>query len=161
MTETTHPQRFDSRDSYRQALNQLISSAQQRLWFHEKNLEESDFGSRAMHDLLWQFLTRTPAGTIRILVHDPAYLLSHCPRFIQLRERFAHLIQIRAVNEEAPVFETAFVLADEDAYLKRNHFDWMRGETGEDGRESALLEHLFDQLWEHSATPTGMHGLCV
>lgn len=161
MPENTNHQHFDSRDSYRSALNQLIGNAQHRLWFHEKTLEESDFSSRATHDLLWQFLTRTPAGTIRILLHNPDYLLNQCPRFMQLRERFAHLIEIRVANEDAPAFETAFVLADEDSYLKRNHFNWMRGETGADGRESAILEHLFDQLWERSAPPVGMHGLCV
>lgn len=160
MSESTH-QHFDSLAAYREALAALIGKASHRLWFYEQTLEESELGSRTMHDLLWQFILRAPAASIRILVRDPDYLVNHCPRLMQLRERFSHLIEIRSPHEEAPMLESGFVLADEDAYLKRVHFDWMRGEVGEDGRESAILEHQFDELWEHSAPPAEMSRLSL
>lgn len=159
MNESADHQHFDTLAGYRTALTTLMGSAQHRLWFYEQSLEESDLGSRAMHDLLWQFLTQTPAGTIRILVRDTDYLINRCPRLMQLRERFSHLIEIRTPHEEAAKLETGIILADEDHYLKRTHFNWMRGEFGLNGRESALLEHLFDQIWEHASPPSEIHSL--
>lgn len=152
---------FDTYAAYRAALASVLSEAQHRLWFCERNLEESDLGSLAMHDLLWQLLVKTPAGKVRVLVQDPDYLINHCPRIMQLHERFSHNMEIRAITDLPVTWQQGFVLADEDGYLKRHHFDWPRGESGVSGRESAALETLFNQLWEHANPPIGMHSLSL
>lgn len=156
MMESSLHEHFDTLSGYRAALANLIGDARHRLWIYERSLQEADPGSPAMHDLLWRFLVRSPAGRVRILVQNPDWLLNHSPRLMQLRERFAHLIEIRVAHEEMALLTTAIVLADEDRYLKRNHFDWMRGEAGAGRRESALLENQFALLWEHAGPPVGM-----
>lgn len=156
MMESGLHEHFDTLPGYRAALASLIGDARHRLWIYERSLQEADLGCPAMHDLLWRFLVRSPAGRVRILVHNPDWLLNHSPRLMQLRERFAHLIEIRVAHEEMALLTTAIVLADEERYLKRNHFDWMRGEAGDVRRELMLLENQFALLWEHAGPPAGI-----
>lgn len=153
--------RFDSFHDYRIAFANLLEKAQKRIWVYERTLEESAPDSKELHDILWHFLTQPSPGSIRILVHDANFLINLCPRLMQLSERFAHLLEIRTLLETPERWQQGIVLVDEDDYLVRHHFDWPKGEQGLDGHESAILEQIFSQLWEHSAPPCGIHRLCL
>ena len=151
MPDASHFSRFETYADYRVAFADILKKATRRIWIGERTLEEAD--------VLWEFFTQSSPGAVRILVRDPEYLLSRCPRIMQLRERFAHLMEIRTPSEAPDAWQQGVVLVDEDDYLVRRHFDWPKGEVGQDGRESAIWEHVFCQLWEHSSPPSDMHRL--
>lgn len=151
---------FDSYKGYQSAFADILKKATKRIWIYERTLEESTPDSKELHDHLWRFFTQSSPGSARILVHDPSFLINHCPRLLQLHVRFSHLMEIRAPQEMSERWQQGIILADEDDYLVRRHFDWPKGEYGMDGRESALLEQIFTQLWER-ATPCEIHLLSL
>ncbi|SFN12913.1 hypothetical protein SAMN05660284_00609 [Formivibrio citricus] len=161
MSRETIQIRFDTYSDYKLAFASILKKARKRIWICEKTLEESGLDSGELHEDLWKFFTQPSPGSARILVQDAGFLANHCPRLMQLRERFAHLLEIRTPQEAADRWQQGMVLVDEDDYLVRRHFDWPKGEYGIDGRESAILEQMFTQLWEHSAPPGEIHRLSL
>lgn len=150
MSENSELRSFDTYADYRGALLELMGKAKHRLWFCDKTLQESELNSPITYDILWSFFTQSPASEMRILLADPSHLIQHCPRLWRLHASFSHKLTIRHIENPPNLWQQGFVLADEDGYIKRHHFDWPRGEIGEDGRQSAILEHVFDELWERS-----------
>lgn len=148
---------FDTYTEYRAAFSALLGKARKRIWIGEHTLQESGLDSLPLYDTLLKALTQDSPITLRILVSAPDHLLNHCPRIMQLRDHFAHLIEIRTLQDAPGNWQQGIVLVDEDDYLVRRHFDWPKGEWGNYGRESAILEHLFDQLWMHATPPSDPH----
>lgn len=159
MSQDSHLIRFDSYDGYRAAFANVLKKAKRRIWICEYSLKESGLDSKVLHDVLWAFFTQPSPGAVRILVHDSDFLVSHCPRLMLLREHFAHLLDIRTLSDAPDGLQQGFVLVDADDYLLRRHVDWPKGEYGVGGRESAILELAFDQLWALSSSPDNMHRL--
>lgn len=158
MAEGTVLFRFDTRQGYRDAIQGLIAGARHEILMLEKDFSEADLGCKTTYDLLWDFFTRVPAGHLRLLAFDDDYLGQRCARFMQLRARFGHLMTLRCI-EGAADWRQGFMLADENHYVLRHHFDWLRGERGVDGLIHAGLQQKFTELWEHGHPPAEWHAL--
>ncbi|WP_410498643.1 hypothetical protein [Chitinibacter sp. S2-10] len=141
---------FDTLQGYRSAVIAIISQARHTLQLCEKDFAECDLGSRANQQILWDFFSQASPGRLQLLASNTDYLAGHCPRFLQLRDRFAHLIEIRVIPEYVQYGQKGWMLADQSHYLIRHHYDWYRGELAQDAKYAALLQQQFATLWEQS-----------
>lgn len=161
MSESGRLERFDTLAGYQAAMQSLVAHARKHLCFCERTLQESAFGTRASTELIVQFLSASPSSTVRILVLDPGYLLQHCPRLLLLSRRFPQRITIRIPVEMPSGWHQGFALADEAFFLKRHHWDWMRGEHGENRREFVVLAQVFEHVWALALPPAGVEQLTL
>jgi hypothetical protein len=141
------------------AFQATLQRAQRELILCENDFSESDLGSKACHDILWAFFSAPSPGQLRIILQSADYLAAHCPRLLQLRDQFGHRIEIRQVTESNSDFNQGFVIADRQYFLQRHHFSSYRGESGENSRSVALLQHDFALLWEQAAPPDSLQRL--
>ncbi len=150
---------FDRKLSYQAAFLATLRLARRELILCERDFCESDIGSRACHDALWDFFTATPSGRLKIWVQNADFLATRCPHLLQLRDRFAHLIEIRQGNDFLQGKEKGFVVADRQFFLQRHHFSSFRGEAGENPSIVANLQHDFALLWEQASQPDSLQRL--
>lgn len=161
MSENGMLQRFDTLAGYRAGMLSLMTNAHKQLCFCERTLQESEFATRAYAEMMEQFLAASPTASIRILVLDPEFLVQRCPRLLTLKQRFSQRMAMRVAVEMPTGWSQGFVLADDVFYLKRHHWDWMRGEYGEGRREFVVLSQVFEQVWEQALPPAGIEQLML
>lgn len=150
---------FDRKQSYQMAFQATLQRAQRELILCEKDFSESDLGSKSCHDILWAFFTAPSPGQLKILLHSTDYLAASCPRLLRLRDQFGHRIEIRQITESNQDLDKGFVIADRQYFLQRHHFSSYRGESGENPRSVALLQHDFALQWEQASPPDSLQRL--
>ncbi|WP_293932960.1 hypothetical protein [Iodobacter sp.] len=142
---------FDRYSDYRLAVAQIIAAAQHELLLCEHDFSHSDLGSRAIYDALWTFFTANPAGNLRLIAFNPNYLSQHCQYFLQLTNKFNHLIKLQLAHESCHNWHQGFILADQSHAIRRHHFAWPRGEITSDAAHVAILQQQFNAIWEQSS----------
>ena len=147
------PTEFHTLSDYQTALDALIVEAQWRLLFYDATLEKSGLNTIARYERLRAFCLGNPQRRIEIVLDDPTYVQTQCPRLMNLLRDFSHVVEIRQTENESERPAHAFALADRSVWLK--HFDknalpglWAR----DDAASAVLLHQEFEQLWQR-ATP--------
>lgn len=152
-------QPFDTRAGYRAAFSTIIHQARHTLVLCENDLAESDLGCLRNYQALWQFFSQASPGRLQVLVSKTDFLAGYCPRFLQLQDRFAHLIELRQIPAHLQHAQKAWVLADQQHYLIRHHYDWYRGELGTAAKTIMSLQQQFATLWEQSTSTSALQRL--
>lgn len=142
------PQKFDRYADYQTAFLALIDSAEHSLVLHEDDFSVTGLDSRAAHDALMAFMLRNPAASVRLLARRAEWISAHCPRLLQLRETRGHQFSMRLMSDNSAPLPCPFGIADMQRIVRRIHFDWARGETSDDARESARALQAFEIAWE-------------
>lgn len=141
---------FDTRNGYQAAISNLINLAEHTLKICENDLAESDLGSLRNQQGLWAFFSQTSPGRMQLLLANTGVLAQRHPRFIQLCDRFGHLIEIRQIPDYLSHKRQGWMIGDDEHYLIRHHYDWQRGESGCNSKYAAQLKQQFATLWEQS-----------
>ncbi|WP_373975026.1 hypothetical protein NT239_15530 [Chitinibacter sp. SCUT-21] len=152
-------QPFDTRAGYQKAFSTVISQARHTLILCENDFAESDLGCLSNQKALWAFFSQSSPGRMQLLVAKADFLAQQCPRFIQLLDRFGHLIELRVIPEHLKHWQKGWLIADQLNYLIRHHYDWYRGELGSDAKTTALLKQQFATLWEQSTSTSALQRL--
>lgn len=139
------------------ALDAVIAEAKHELRVFDQTLS-SGFNSPLRHDALLAFLSASRRNRLRIVVHDAGHLHRNCPRLLNLLRTFSHSIEIHETQPQAKSVYDPFTVADESSFVRRFHFDGMRGLFAQDDPigAHALIER-FEEIWEAShpaVTPT-------
>ena len=142
------PHKFDRYAEYHEAMLALIENAARALVIYEHDLANTGLDGRAGYDALSAFFLRSPGAEVRILVQDAAYIGSHCPLLLQLLETRSHQFSIRLMPADSSPLPWPFGLADMQRIVRRNHFDWPKGETADDARQCAMVIQAFENTWE-------------
>ncbi|QLI80251.1 hypothetical protein HZU75_01160 [Chitinibacter fontanus] len=151
--------KFDTRTGYQTAFNEIITQARHTLILCENDLAESDLGSLRNYQRLWDFFSQAAPGRLQVLVAKTEFLAQQCPRFLQLKDRFAHLIELRQIPVHLSHWQKGWGIADGHSYLVRHHYDWYRGELANDAKNIALLKQQFATLWEQSTATSALQRL--
>lgn len=136
---------------YLTALDQLCSLPEHELCFFDKTFEGTGFNSAARYDLLRSFLLSDASNRVRILVHDKRHLEQYCPRLLNLQRQFGHAVLIHQTPPHLRHISDPFAVADSRHYLRRFHFDDLRGVFARNEPEEARKLHArFEELWSAS-----------
>jgi hypothetical protein len=152
-TDTPAPRhtRLEGIAEYSSAIDTVISRARRRIRIFDRNLEGVGFNSPGRQDLLRAFLRARPTNHICIVVHDTGYLNRSCPRMLLLLRQFSHGVSIHQTHAHMQGVYDPVVIADEEHFVHRFHFDDSRSLLAlDDPQETRKLNDRFDELWDAS-----------
>lgn len=167
MPDTTPPPAIEYRKlegprEYEEAINTVISHARHSLRIFDNNLRNEGYNSQERFELLQNFLLRNRANQLTLVLHDTTYLTNECPRMTNLLRQFSHAISILRTTEEARGATDPFIIADDEHFLHRFHYDHPRAALTLNDKEGALdLIRRFNEIVEASepAVPPTTLGL--
>lgn len=135
---------------YTTALDTLCTIANRNLYLFEKDFDGLGFNSEARYESLRGFLRASPVNRLLVLAHDTRYL-STCPRMMMLLHQFGSSMFIHQMSASLHQITEPFAVADEAHYVRRFHFDDLRGILGRNDPENArALKSRFMEMWEVS-----------
>ena len=145
------PVEFHTHADYQAALDALIVAAQWRLRLYDATLEMVGLDEVTRYQQLRAFCLGNPQRRIEILLDDPTYVQTHCPRLMNLLRDFSHVLEIRQTESESERPAYAFALADRGGGLRRFDKNALPGEWASDDAASAVLLHqAFEQHWQRA-----------
>ena len=95
------PVEFHTHADYQAALDALIVAAQWRLRLYDATLEMVGLDEVTRYQQLRAFCLGNPQRRIEILLDDPTYVQTHCPRLMNLLRDFTHVLEIRQTEARA------------------------------------------------------------
>lgn len=154
--------KLEGPSDFEQAIDSLIPRARRHLRIFDLDLSNQGYNSQGRFDLLQRFLLQDRANRLTIVLHDTDYLTRECPRMLKLIQQFSHVIEILRTTDDARGVTDPFVIADQDHYLHRFHYDHPSGALTLNDQEGALdLIRRFNEIVEVSeaAAPPTTLGL--
>ncbi|MDP2783802.1 MAG: hypothetical protein Q8O38_04320 [Sulfurimicrobium sp.] len=154
--------RLEGPQDYEQAVDLVIRQARRNLRIFSYSLRGEGYNSLARIEALQNFLLMNRANRLTIVLHDTDYLTRECPRMMNLLQQFSHAISVYQTSDEARSISDPFIIADNDHYLHRFHYDHPRAALALNDKEGALeLARRFNVIVETSelAAPPTTLGL--
>jgi hypothetical protein len=140
---------------YDAELDAMIGKAASTLRIFDHTLSTA-YNSPQRNESLRRFLLASRRNTLRIVVHDPAHLDRSCPRLLALLRQFGHAISIHETHPAAKSVYDPFAVADDRSFVRRFHFEEMRGLSGvNDPIGARSLIERFEEIWEASSAAVG------
>ncbi len=156
---TPAEQYFDTHGAFREALFAVMRRTERELVLFDADLRDTGLESLEGITVLEALCQRTTApDSIRILVHDAAFVERDCPRLLSLCARFSHRMRIRITTPAFRNYEQPFVIGDGQHLATRFHQDSPRGKQCFDcGADCAKLLTDHETIWIVSQNgPSGM-----
>lgn len=143
--------RLDGIVDYTAALDTLCKLARHDLCFFDKNFDGLGFNSEARYETLRSFLLASPTNRLFVLAHDAQYLANLCPRMMMLLPQFGGRMFIHQTPLSLRQVTEPFSVADDTHYVRRFHFDDLRGILAQHDPENArALKSRFMEMWTAS-----------
>jgi hypothetical protein len=140
-----------SNTDYVHALDALCALAQRNLYLFEKNYEKLGYNGLERYETLRKFLLASSANRLFLLAHDTRHLATQCPRMMMLLRQFSASLFIYQTPKNLQHLTEPFAIADETHYVRRFHFDDVRGIAAKNDPENALsLKSRFLEMWSTS-----------
>ncbi|TGN41424.1 GNAT family N-acetyltransferase [Marinobacter confluentis] len=140
---------FDDEQSLIQLMDSIVGQARQRVWLYDRFLEHDLYDRSRFRELLSGLARHHRASEVRILIHDDKPLIKRRHRLVELTRRLPSHMAIRLVNDELPLEDQPFLLADRDGVVYRHEFDGPGGFAGfAHGGRVKLLEDAFQRMWD-------------
>ena len=149
--DTLQHTQLDGIADYTAALDTLCKLAQRNLFLFEKDFDGLGYNSETRYTTLRNFLLANPAHRLFVLAHDTHYLSTQCPRMIMLLKQFGTSMFIYQTPKNLQHISEPFSVADESNYVRRFHFDDLRGILAlHDPEQARALKSHFLEMWESS-----------
>jgi hypothetical protein len=143
--------RFESFREYETLVDDSIVRTENIIRVFDRELSRN-WNSVEREQLLRDFLRRSPANRLMIVVHNAQLIEREFARFLALNQHFTHAIKIRETLRVAKHVYDPFVVFDASHYVHRFHYNHMRAAQGTHDVEGAqLLLDRFSEIWEASA----------
>ena len=138
-------------DAYAAAIDAVIGRAQRTLHIFDADLVHGDYGAVGRCAALGDFLSSGHSNRLDMVLHRTDFLVSRCPRLMQLFRIHGHAFSIRQTFEHARAAADALIIADGLHYVHRFHQDAPRFLLAFGDPEGARqMEVRFRQLFEAS-----------
>lgn len=132
------------------ALDTILARAQREVRVFDTTLGRG-FNSVARAEAMRNFLLASRRNRLRVVVHETGPLDRNCPRFLQLLRAYSHAVSVHETQPQAKLVYDPFTVVDDLHFVRRFHFEEMRGVLAVDDPIGArsLIER-FEELWEAS-----------
>lgn len=133
--------------AYANALDLVIAEANHKLLIFDQDFSRGDYASISRFNLLHEYLNKSPANKLIIILQATDYFLTQCPRLFDLLTKYGHKMTVFETNSHAKVAKDCFIIADDKSYIRRFHIDQARFKFMLDDIETtASLANRFDEL---------------
>lgn len=153
--------RLDTRRAAREALDGALSQARQSVKIFDLDGAFWGFDRRDFGEAIGALLTREPASTVTLLLHDTRFVQRQCPRLMALLARRAARLRIMPTSPSIHGFRRGVAIVDDRIALRRPHFEQPLVFVDDDPLEAARSALLFADIEREalpglSATTTGL-----
>jgi hypothetical protein len=146
--------RFDTRTQFQQELRSLLAHAHVTLDLFDPDFALFTLGTPETDAELRRFLRA--GGTLRLAMHESAWLERNAPRFLRLLRDHSHRIECRVTPRGLRQLTDSFAIADATDVVRRFHSDHLRGAAAFGAPDQAELpRERFNAIWV--ASLPGLH----
>lgn len=150
----------DRADALRVALLEMTSQARRNLDIVSRHLDPSLFDHEEFVDAVKRLVLGSTRAQVRLLVLDPAPLVSRGHRLLTLAQRLSSYIDVRVPAPEHREFNEAWLVADKDGYAHRRFSDRFEATVNfHDPRLAVHLTNRFDELWQRAQADPNLRRL--
>lgn len=151
--ETDREFELERAEELRLVLLELTQQARRTIDLVSRHFDPVLFDRDDYADALKQLVLGSSRAQVRLLVLDPAPIVSRGHRLVALAQRLSSFVQIRVPAPEHREFNEAWLVADKDGYAHRRFSDRYEATVNfHDPRLAVHLSNRFDELW-HRAQP--------
>ncbi len=152
----------ETRQSNQDAILKLLSAAQNQVAIISRHLDPTIFNNAKFIDHASEFIRRTKASNIRILVHDTDLIVKNNHRILTLSQRVSSKIQIRTICNDYTQFNQSYLIADSTGYIHNLKSDLYDAEVNfNDPDKSKEMMETFKNIWELSQQEAEVRRLCI
>lgn len=151
--------RLQTRETLRGALIELVNSTRSEFALATPMLDSSIWNSAVMGEALSHLVGRGSRHRTRIVVEDTDFMLSACPRLVELARRFSDLILIRRLGEPHRGLNEMFAIADRNSCLAQADLGTVDATLDLNApRVTAPYLQRFEEIWSAAEPAPGLHG---
>ena len=134
----------------REAVQALIEQARHSVYIYTRDLEPPLYDDPAIERALSRLARGGRKSHVHIIVQDSTRSVKQGHRLITLAQRLTSYVQIRNPSRDHMDYNSAFLVADETALLRRNLADRYEGFVDFNDQVAAgELVRYFREVWEH------------
>ncbi|WP_417566941.1 GNAT family N-acetyltransferase [Marinobacter sp.] len=140
---------FDSERRLISLMDSVVGQAGQRIWLYDRLLEHDLYDRHRFRELVSALARRHRLSEVRLLIHDDKPLVKRRHKLVELMRRLPSRMELRLVNDDYPVEDRPFILADREGVVYRHDFDKPEGfaKFSDSGRVKLLAEN-FQRMWD-------------
>jgi len=147
--EDQHTWLFDSERTMTDLMDSVVGQARQRLWLYDRLLDHDLYDRPRFRELISALARRHRLSEVRLLIHDDRPLVKRRHQIVELMRRLPSRIELRLINEDYPVDDQPFLLADREGVVYRHDFYKPEGFAKfADGGRVKLLAESFQRMWD-------------
>ncbi len=152
--------RIDSLNEFKAESERLFSSAQRVIRVYSKDLDPRVLNDRLIEKQFIEFIKRSRASKVELLIYDDAYLRGVDHRLVSLAQRFSSFVEIRLVPKDHHENFFGFYLADNKRIIHRHNIERYEAEYAE-LPNSLVKEKVkwFDEIWQQSPPASFLRAL--
>ncbi len=140
---------FDHDDTLLGLMDSLIGQAGQRLWLYDRFLDHDLYDRHQLRELVSAVARRHRLSDVRLLIHDDKPLVQRRHQLVELMRRLTSRIELRLVNQDYPIEDQPFLLADREGILCRHDFNKPEGFANfAAGGRVKLKAEAFQRMWD-------------
>ena len=140
---------FDRESTMVDLIDSLTGQARQRLWLYDRVLDHDLYDRLRFRELISGLARRHRLSDVRLLIHDDKPLVQRRHQIVELMRRLPSRIELRLVNEDYPVDDQPFLLADREGVVYRHDFYKPEGfATFANSGQVKLLAESFQRMWD-------------
>jgi len=140
---------FDTEATLLGLMDSVVGQAGQRIWLYDRLLEHDLYDRHRFRELISALARRHRLSEVRLLIHDDKPLVKRRHTLVELMRRLPSRMELRLVNEDYPVEDQPFILADREGVVYRHDFYKSEGfaKFSDSGRVKLLSEN-FQRMWD-------------
>ncbi|MBL3825405.1 MULTISPECIES: GNAT family N-acetyltransferase [unclassified Marinobacter] len=140
---------FDTEARLLGLMDSVVGQAGQRIWLYDRLLEHDLYDRHRFRELISALARRHRLSEVRLLIHDDKPLVKRRHALVELMRRLPSRMELRLVNEDYPVEDQPFILADREGVVYRHDFYKPEGFAKfSDGGRVKLLSENFQRMWD-------------
>jgi hypothetical protein len=148
--------RLDTLAAQVEAIDVLLALAVQRVLVFDRDLADTGWNTPARAEAVRAFLRRARHAELRIIVHDPRFLETSCPRLTALLRTYGHAMSVWRTGPEARHANDALTLVDARHALRRYHVDQPRATLLLSSPQAVQpLASRYEEIWATGAPTLG------
>lgn len=157
---TDHEFEIERAEALREVLLALTSQARRTLDIVSRHLDPTLYDRDDFVEAVKAIALGSSRAQIRVLVLDPAPVVSQGHRLVQLAQRLSSFVQVRVPAPEQREFNEAWLVADKDGYAHRRFSDRFEATANfHDPRLAVHLTNRFDELWQRASPDPNLRRL--
>ncbi|MBU2955469.1 GNAT family N-acetyltransferase [Marinobacter sp. F3R08] len=130
-------------------MDSVVGQAGQRIWLYDRLLEHELYDRLRFRELISALARRQRLSEVRLLIHDDKPLVKRRHSLVELMRRLPSSVELRLVNDDYPIEDQPFILADREGVVYRHNFYKPEGFANfSDSGRVKLLSENFQRMWD-------------